>query len=273
MSGLGLNLGVNLGPLSLSANVGLGFPLSVNVEGGIGGVANTGLATVSGSPQGQIFATRALSNSNTVYYTLAIIDPNSGQPVQTYIFPLSPNNIVKEFTAMTNTYDVSGPAAQNGVTRIADVFGNTPPTFMIRGTTGWQYHSTDGYSYTGLDSIQLLQSALNQFAQLNAQQVASGSSDLYTLEFYDYFTNSFWQVVPMGPQRIEQTSDRPLLFEYTLRLVSIKDLSSGPTQTQASKDDLPVNDVAGDTTSLGKDLTNDMESTISDYGDSTLGIV
>lgn len=264
MSSIGLGL-------NLSANVGIGFPPSINVTGAVGGIANIGLGTVS-NPAGQIFATRALPNSRFSYYTLAICDPNSQQPVETYIFPLSPSSVVKEFSAMTNFYDVASQPSQNdnGVTRIVDVFGNSPVTYMLRGTTGWQYHSTDGYAFTGVDSILLLQSALNSFAQRNKQQINSGASNLYTLEFYDYFTGDYWQVVPVGPQRIEQTSQRPLLFEYTLRLVGVKDLSAGPSVQPP--DDLAANLVGGATTSLGNTLTDTLTSALSNYAQNTLGI-
>lgn len=174
----------------------------------------------------QSFSTIPLSNFNTALYELAIRAPGQAQAlVSSYIFPISPSAIQKEVVAMTNIFDVRGSAVQNGVQRIADTYGNAPPIFVIRGTTGWQFHSTDGFAFTGLDSVIAVENLLQQFAQLNQVQ-AQANQPLYTLEFYDYFKGEFWQVVPMGPQGISQSNRRPLLFDYVFRFAAIRPLDS-----------------------------------------------
>lgn len=174
----------------------------------------------------QNFSTIPLSNFNTALYELAIRAPGSSQAlISAYTFPISPSAVQKEVVAMTNIFDVRGSAAQNGVQRIADTYGDAPPIFVIRGTTGWQYHSTDGFAFTGLDSIIAVENLLQQFAQLNQVQ-AQVNQPLYTLEFYDYFKGEFWQVVPMGPQGISQSNRRPLLFDYVFRFAAIRSLDS-----------------------------------------------
>jgi hypothetical protein len=256
--------------VSLNANLGLGFPASINVPGGFGGVAGVGLATASGP--GQTFMTRSLPNSRTAYYTLAIIRPSpSTTPLMTYIFPLSPNSIIKEPTSLTNIYDVAGPANTQGVTRVVDSYGMTPPMFLLQGTTGWQYHSTDGYAYTGIDSILLLESMFTQFAQLNQQQANNGNPSLYTMEFYDHFKGDFWQVVPMGPQRITITSERPLLFEYSLRLAGLQNLATSPTASGTSDPSSLESLSSYGSASLANTVSQNITSTLSDYSDMTLG--
>ena len=89
--------------------------------------------------------------------------------------------------------------SQFGVARIIDQYGMSPLTFVIEGTTGWQKHLTDGFQYTGLQAIRRIQTILEFFAYLNAGQAQAQKTDFYTMEFYDYFTREFYEVVPIGP--------------------------------------------------------------------------
>lgn len=179
-----------------------------------------------GFGQGQQFSTLPVANTQLSLYSLVIrgqgFDLTSG-----YTFPISPANIRKEPVALTNFYDVAGTPDLLGVQRIIDVYGQTPPLYTIEGTTGWKLHSTDGFGLTGLDSIRALEDVLGQFAFLN-QQIVFGQQgqDLYTLEFYDYFRNDYWQVVPYGPQMVRQSRARPLFVDYLFRLLCVQNLTS-----------------------------------------------
>lgn len=160
-------------------------------------------------------------------YALALRFPSPPYiPLFLYTFPISPANIRKEFTAMTNVYDVIGPSQNFGVTRIPDVYGKSPPTWLIEGTTGQKYHQTDGGLFTGLESILIMQGVLSQYFSLNAQRAATGNANqLYRLEFYDYYTSDFYEIVPIGPQIIRQDAQRPSLLYYRLRLAGIQSLA------------------------------------------------
>lgn len=206
------------------AGIQIGFPFSVDANLGVGFASAT--TAGPGIYGGQSFQTIPLPNAQLALYRISIRGPNGGSVVNDYTFPISPMNISKEFTAYTNIYDVAGEANTAGVARVADIYGNSPVTYTIAGTTGWQRHSTDNYRFTGMESIAAIQAALNSFAALNAQQQASNNSDLYTMEFYDYFAQEFWQVVPVGRQVISQDQARPLLFMYQFRLAGIKNLNS-----------------------------------------------
>jgi len=207
MSVLGLNLGASITADGLTA----------------GGSIGVGVA--------QSFSTQSVNNDRLALYTLSIIAPApSNQVVATYTFPISPASVTREFTGMTSLYDVQGSPTEFGVHRVADSYGNSPSDFMIEGTTGWQRHSTDGFAYTGIESVSLILSVLDQYAQLNALQQQRGNANPYLLEFYDYFSGSYWEVVPAGRQRIRITRQRPLIYDYALRLVGIRDLSSPISQ-------------------------------------------
>lgn len=209
----------------------IGYPFSIR------GITAGALSAVEDQlgltlPSGQSFNNLPVVNSKIALYTLRICAPNApNTPVQTYTFPISPSNFVREYTAMNNIYDVAGSPEQNGVQRIVDEYGNSPVTFLIEGTTGWQRHSTDGFGFTGMESIAALQEALNQYAQLNRAQVLSGIPDLFIMELFDYFYNDFWVVVPVGRQLIRQTSNRPLLFDYSFRLAGVRPIAGAPLDT------------------------------------------
>lgn len=179
------------------------------------------------STTGQSFANYPNPNFQPCVYTVSIRSPGQlGTEYASYTFPLSPQMLRKEETALAAVYDTAGSPAQNGIARLIDQYGMTPVTYQIEGTTGWQRHGRDGFVLTGLQSVQVLQKFLTKYMALNAAQVARGLSDLYTLEFYDYFANDFWIVVPVGPQLFQIAADRPLLTYYKLRWVALKSVGA-----------------------------------------------
>ena len=205
----------------------MGF--SANASFGNGGFGfSVGIGTQTGPIAGQTFRNIAVPNFQPAIYQLAIRAPQPPYAlISSYTFPISPEAVRKENAAMSNAFQVAGTPSQGGVERIIDTYGNSPPDFIIEGTTGWQYHGTDGYAMTGLQSIIALQNFLAYFAQLNQLQVQNRIPDLYILEFYDYFSNDYWQVVPIGKQGIRRTVQRPLLAQYAFRFAGVRPLS-GP---------------------------------------------
>ena len=137
--------------------------------------------------------------------------------LSTYTFPLSPSSLRIERSSASTFTDTQGPVLTQGVTRVVDAYGLAPPIFTIEGTTGWDFHSTDGYALSGLQSMQQLASFLASYAELNQVQRAAGIPYPYTLEFYDYFTSNFWKIEPIGPQVFMQDAQRPLLVYYRFR--------------------------------------------------------
>lgn len=181
------------------------------------------ITTLTGN---QSFGTIPVTPHRIALYSMSIRAP--GIPFlayASYTFPLSPAAILKDFTSLTNYFDVQGEPEDGGVARIIDSYGNTPVIYSISGTTGWKMHATDGYALTGLDSIKALQEFLHLYAKLNATQGATNQPP-YTLEFYDYFSGEFWQVEPFGKQEFRQSRDRPLLTNYSLRWAGVRNLGS-----------------------------------------------
>ncbi len=175
----------------------------------------------------QDYRTENVVNNRLALYTLSIIEPlNPHSSVFSVTFPLSPESIKKMFVAMSHVYDVQGQPFQGGVNRIVDQYGNSPVQYQIEGTTGWQRHSNDNFSFTGIQSLQQVEKLLGQFAILNQNQQQNGSANLYTMEFYDYFMQEFWQVVPVGPQIIRQDASSPILTYYNLNLMGIKPVNN-----------------------------------------------
>ena len=181
---------------------------------------------------GPLFRTVTVPADQPVLYQLSIRAPGNGaSEVATYTFPLSPSALRSSNNALNAYYNTRGPSNQPGspgVVRNIDRYGITPPIFTIEGTTGWDRHNTDGYAYTGLQSIQTLQQFLIYYEQLNQQQIEANNPSLYTLEFYDYFTNQFWCIDPSGEQIVRQSADRPLLTYY--RFVWVATVPVGTVQ-------------------------------------------
>lgn len=201
---------------------------------GVPAGAQIGLADITTTVparRGQQFRNYQVPNLQLALYQLQIRGPGSDNSLKdSYTFPLSPESVRKEFDALANYYDVQGDAANNGVQRIFDIYGHTPATFIIEGTTGWQLHGTDGYKYTGLQSISRIESLLSTYAQLNQIQISNGNSNMYQLWFFDFFRNEYWQVVPIGKQGIRQSVSRPQLVNYVFNLVGARRLDAADAQ-------------------------------------------
>jgi hypothetical protein len=177
----------------------------------------------------QRFATLPVANLGTTLYVLSLRAPGpSASPIPslTFVFPLTPQQVRKEPVALNMPYDVQGDPGQGGVQRLVDMWGEAPPTYIISGHTGWKLHAMDGFRYNGKQAIQKLQELLSTFAQVNQQLMLDQATEFYTLEFYDYWMEEFWQVVPVGPQGIMQSADRPILSGYALRLMAIQAIDS-----------------------------------------------
>lgn len=169
----------------------------------------------------QYFFTVPFANNQLTLFELVILDPNTFQPIgEPYIFPLSPASINIQYTSMNNYFDVRGTAAQFGVQRIVDQYGIAPPVLTVNGTTGFQFHSLDGYKWSGRNSIQRLLQIINNFTQL-VQQAITASQALPQLIWSDTYNQQIYSIVPYGPQGFSMDNSRPLYNNYALQFVII----------------------------------------------------
>jgi hypothetical protein len=238
----GVAVAADVGPFSFSAGpggiaaAGTFGPLAFAAgPGGISASASIGPFTIATDPGGlslsaaQRFSTAKIPETQLALYTLTIRYPGAGlAPYVTYTFPISPSSLRKSPSAMAAIYDTAGPSQMRGVQRTVDAWGMSPPNFVLEGTTGWDRHQTDGLALTGLQSIQKLQAIFNLYAELNQAQMAANNPYLYTLEFYDYFNEDFWQVEPIGEQEIRQSERAPKLQYYRLRFAGIRPVAAPP---------------------------------------------
>lgn len=176
------------------------------------------------------YRTKPVPHLPPALYSLAIRAGSAPfLPMFIYLFPLSPQLLRKERAGMGNFYDVAGSPSLAGVQRIPDLYGYSPPIWTIAGTTGVKRHSTDRYLFTGLQSALVLQACMEQYFSFVAAAAQSGGSNgagptLPRMEFYDYFSSDFWQVVPLGPQGVSQTARAPQLVEYSFRFIGVQSL-------------------------------------------------
>ena len=216
---------------------------------------------VPATRRAQQFKTYPVPNYNLALYQLQIRGAVGQNLIDSYIFPLSPENIRKEPEALTAYYDVQGSPAENGVRRVVDVYGLTPPTFLIEGTTGWKLHAMDGYRYTGLQSISRIESLISNFVQGNQSLLEAGNPDLNELWFFDFFRNEYWAVVPIGTQGIRQNAARPLYANYSFRLVATRRLDT----PLVSLPDTLASTLSASTVSTSADFQNFVSSFTTSY--------
>ena len=175
-----------------------------------------------------------------------------------YIFPISPVGLRKSYVNVNTPYKVAGsPYNLNnpGVERLMDMFGQEPPSWVIEGTTGWQYHSNDGMQTTGIESFHNLQTILSQYNYYVQNQIATQSKIQYELELYDYFNQEYWVVVPAGPYVFEMNASRPLIGNYRIDLLGIRPVKQPPKPLL-----------------LKSDLTQRLTSTVANAASSVLGL-
>jgi len=148
-----------------------------------------------------------------------------------FVFPISPTGLKKMVDHLNTAYLVAG-SAQNfnnpGVSREMDMFGQTPPSWIIEGTTGWKYHSNDGGTIEGIQAFHNLQYILTQYNYFVQIQARLQNKIQYHLELYDYFNQDYWVVVPSGQQVFDMNANRPLVGNYRLSLLGIRPVKSPP---------------------------------------------
>lgn len=229
-----------------------------------------GLLGIGANTSGQSFSTIPVPNKRYALYTLSIRTPGQAKSLYaSFTFPISPAAITKEYSALSAFYDTQGTPGQNGVARSVDSYGNTPPIFTIEGTTGWQYHATDGSALTGVQSAAKLQSFLNLYAQLNQAQQQANVPYLYTLEYYDYFANEYWQIEPFGRQGVSQNAQQPLLYRYQFRWAAVASLAAPIAQPV----DLIQSAFQTAATQAGAALAQFGNNLVNGYGTQTAGAV
>lgn len=206
--------------------------MAIGFSAGVSDIAGTGLGLGISLNFGPDFINIPVPGNGQVLYGLAIRAPGQSLALVTsYTFPISPQSVQKLSQALSTVYDTAPGLNQYGVQRSIDKYGTALPYFAIEGTTGWQRHSTDGFGATGLQSIATLQSIFAQYQHLNEQQVQNNIPQLYSMEFYDYFTGEFWQIEPVGPQGVLVDASRPLYYRYQFRWAAVRNVAAPPPDT------------------------------------------
>ena len=122
---------------------------------------------------------------------------------------------------LTSYFETQGisPATDLGVRRIIDQYGVAPPIISISGTTGFKYHSLDGFQWDGKQSVLRLEALIRTYAILVQQQAAAGQP-LPQMFFNDSWKQLTWQVVPIGPQNFQMSAGRPLFTNYLISFIA-----------------------------------------------------
>lgn len=202
---------------------------------GFNNLANNLLGSIPQVPQ--YFFTVPFANNQPVLYKLELI-PAAGTSGSNdvFIFPLTPSNVTKQVINLTNYYDVQGNNTNFGVQRIIDQYGLTPPIITIAGTTGFQFHSLDGYQWSGRSSFARLVSIIQAYAQQVATAIGSSqTTSLPTLQFTDSYTSETYDVVPLNQQVYSMDVSRPIIQTYNLQFLA--QTSTTPQIVSLSQED------------------------------------
>jgi hypothetical protein len=208
----------------------------VNAVTGYNNLAGNALSNLPQVPQ--YFSTVPFANNQTVLYKLQIIlDPSKlTSGLTPYIFPLTPSNVTKTTMNLTNYYDVQGSSNNYGVQRIIDVYGLTPPIITIAGTTGFQFHSLDGYKWSGKSSFALLIQLIQTYTQKVVQATQSSQIvPIPTMIFTDGYTGEQFNIVPISKQAFEQDVSKPIIQTYNLQFLAQATVT--PTAVALSQQD------------------------------------
>ena len=231
----------------------------VNSITSLGNSINTGIGNLVGSiPQvPQYFFTVPFPNNQTVLYRLRIYNnlQQAGPAVgnlsnsnlaEEFIFPLTPNNITKQYVNFTSYYDVrdagpntAGPGGglSTGVQRIVDQYGQNLPIITISGTTGFQFHSLDGYQWSGRSSFaRLVQFITNYAIQVAAVTNSNQSQQLPVMQFTDGYTGEIFNVVPLGPNTSTMDVSKPIIQMYNIQLLVKSVVSSAQSLSLSQQD-------------------------------------
>jgi len=144
-----------------------------------------------------------------------------------YFFPISPTGLVKTSPVLNRPFTVQGSPTTGGAQYYMDIYGQAPPIWKITGTTGWQYHLTDGNTITGAESLQYLQLFFQSFHALSLSQTSSTTT--YKIELYNYAENEFWEVVPVDRLIFSYDEKEPLFGKYDITLQSIRAVAGPPS--------------------------------------------
>ena len=221
------NIPATLGSAAQALNNMLGLPLAKNLYRTIDPQYYQN--TTGGAA---LFKLVIRSPSNSTYPIYGNNNPlgtQSSGPL-TYIFPVTPQAIGRSTVSMATVYDTPGTDKELGVHRLVDQYGQAPPTWTLRGTTGYKFHLTDNYQKTGWQSLDDLKKQLEYFAKANRTQAQSGNSVFYKMELYNYYDNEFWEVVPIGAQSISRSDRTPLWGFYDFTFAGYRKLSAPTAQ-------------------------------------------
>jgi len=190
-----------------------------------------GTDTFFGSASIQKFRNTPVINRLSNLFSLQLVRTNTPGHAKLsaflkYFFPISPTGLVKTSPVLNRPFTVQGSPSKGGAQYYMDIYGQAPPIWKITGTTGWQYHLTDGNKVTGVQSLQNLQAFFKLFHLLSLNQTSSTTT--YIIELYNYAENEFWEVVPVDKMIFSYDEKEPLFGKYDITLQSIRKVADPP---------------------------------------------
>jgi len=193
--------------------------------------SNSGYQQFFANASIQKFRNTPVINRLSNLFSLQIVKTNApghakSSVVVRYFFPISPTGLIKTSPVLNRPFTVQGSPNSGGAQYYMDIYGQAPPVWKITGTTGWQYHLTDGNTITGAESLQYLQLYFQYFHALSLNQTSSTTT--YVIELYNYAENEFWEVIPVDKLIFSYDEKEPLFGKYDITLQSIRKVADPP---------------------------------------------
>jgi len=194
--------------------------------------SNSGYQQFFANASIQKFRNTPVINRISNLFSLQIVGTNApghakSSVYMSYFFPISPTGLIKTIPVLNRPFTVQGIPVAGGAQYYMDIYGQAPPVWKITGTTGWQYHLTDGNTLTGTESLRFLQTFFRFFHYLSLNQTSSTTT--YIIELYNYAENEFWEVIPVDKLIFSYDEKEPLFGKYDVTLQSIRKVADPPS--------------------------------------------
>jgi len=106
-----------------------------------------------------------------------------------------------------------------------DTFGLGLPEWTIRGHTGWRKRLVDGRETDGKQAWMALDGLFEAYFRVSRDVAMQGSGPMPEMRLHLFEDHAHWQVEPDGLPLVQRHKQRPLLYQYTVRLTGLRDLT------------------------------------------------
>lgn len=164
----------------------------------------------------QLSVTRQVQEFKHLTFTIM----RNGALIKMYTLTVNPQDMSQEETARVNVIEtLGGFFAQEWGRGVID--GHISGTLGYSKRIGWDGQWTDGYQ----ELKKLRDDIYRYFLEPEGKpKQLMTSKDKYELRLYNWYNEQYFQILPRK-FTVSQTNNRPILYEYSLPFVVVKELT------------------------------------------------